>query len=47
VSAETMSCLHEDRNLYVIRPAHINTDLEELVEAQQEFIIVRKPARPR
>jgi hypothetical protein len=47
VSAEIMSSLHEDRNLYVIRPAHINTDLEELVEAQQEFIIVRKPARPR
>jgi hypothetical protein len=46
VSAETMRSLHEDRNLYVIRPAHINTDLEELVEPHPEFAIVRKPARP-
>jgi hypothetical protein len=38
--------LHEDRNLYVIKPAHINADLEELVEAHQEFVIVRKPASP-
>jgi hypothetical protein len=44
VSAETMRSLRADRNLYVIKPTHINTDLEELVEAQQEFAIVRKPA---
>ena len=44
VSAETMRSLHEDRNLYVIKPMHINTDLEKLVEAHQEFVIVRKPA---
>jgi hypothetical protein len=44
VSAETMRSLHEDRNLYVIEPAHINTDLEELVESHDEFVIVRKPA---
>jgi hypothetical protein len=46
VSAETMRSLHEDRNLYVIKPAHINTDLEELIEAHQEFVIVLKPASP-
>jgi hypothetical protein len=44
VSAETMRSLHENRNLYVIKPTHINTDLEELVEAQPAFVIVRKPA---
>jgi hypothetical protein len=44
VSAETVRSLHEDRNLYVIKPTHLNTDLEELVEAQREFVIVRKPA---
>jgi len=44
VSAETMRSLREDRNLYVIKPTHINTDLEELVEARQDFVIVRKPA---
>jgi hypothetical protein len=44
VSAETVRSLHEDRNLYVIEPSHINTDLEELVEARPEFVIVRKPA---
>jgi hypothetical protein len=44
VRAETMRSLREDRNLYVIKPAHINTDLEELVEAHPEFVIVRKPA---
>jgi len=44
VSAETMRNLHEDRNLYVIEPTHINTDLEELVETHDEFVIVRKPA---
>jgi hypothetical protein len=44
VSAETVRRLHEDRNLYVIKPSHINTDLEELVEAHQEFVIVVKPA---
>jgi ANTAR domain-containing protein len=44
VSAVTMRSLREDRNLYVIKPTHINTDLEELVVAHQEFVIVRKPA---
>ena len=44
VSAETVRSLHEDRNLYVIKPSHINTDLEELVEAHPEFVIVLKPA---
>jgi hypothetical protein len=43
VSAETMRTLHEDRNLYVLKPAHINTDLEELVEAHEAYVIVRKP----
>ena len=44
VSAETVRSLHEDRNLYVVKPAHINTDLEDLFEAHDEFVIVRKPA---
>jgi hypothetical protein len=44
VSAETVRSLHEDRNLYVIKPTHINTDLEGLVEPHPEFAIVRKPA---
>jgi hypothetical protein len=44
ISAETMRRLHDDRNLYVLRPAHINTDLEDLVEAHDEFVVVRKPA---
>jgi hypothetical protein len=43
VSAETMRSLRQDRNLYVINPAHLNTDLEELVEPHPEFAIVRKP----
>jgi hypothetical protein len=44
VSAETMRCLHNDGNLYVVKPTHINTDLEELVESHHDFVIVRKPA---
>jgi hypothetical protein len=44
VSAEIMRSLHDDRNLYVVKPPHINADLEELVEAQDAFAIVRKPA---
>jgi hypothetical protein len=44
VSAETMRSLHEDRNLYIVKPTHTNTDLEELVESHDEFVIVRKPA---
>lgn len=44
VSAETMRSLHKNRNLYVIKQTHINTDLEELVEAHDEFVVVRKPA---
>jgi hypothetical protein len=44
VSAETMRSLREDRNLYVIKPTHLNTDLEELIEPHPEFAIVRKPA---
>jgi hypothetical protein len=44
VSAETVRSLHENRNLYVLKPTHINSDLEELVESQDEFVIVRKPA---
>jgi hypothetical protein len=43
ISAEMMRRLHDDRNLYVVRPTHINTDIEELVEAQREFSVVRKP----
>ena len=43
VGAETMRSLHADRNLYVVKPAHFNTDLEELVDSQAEFAIVRKP----
>ncbi|HEY8646319.1 MAG TPA: ANTAR domain-containing protein [Gaiellaceae bacterium] len=44
VSAETMRSLHEDHNLYVVKPSHINTDLEDLVDARDEFVVVRKPA---
>ena len=44
VSAETMSRLHDDRNLYVVKPAHINTDLEVVVETQETFAVVRKAA---
>ena len=44
VSSETMRSLREDRNLYVITPDHLNTDLEQLVDAHPEFAIVRKPA---
>lgn len=44
VSAATMRSLHENRDLYVVRPTHINTDLEEYVERHDEFVIVRKPA---
>ena len=36
--------LHEDRNLYVIKPEHINTDLEDVVEECDGFIVVRKTA---
>jgi hypothetical protein len=46
VSAETMRRLHEDRDLYVVKPTHINSDLEEPVESHDEFVIVRKtPSR--
>ncbi|MFL5963338.1 MAG: ANTAR domain-containing protein [Gaiellaceae bacterium] len=44
LSSSTMRRLHEDRNLYVIKPAHINTDLEDLVETHDEFVVVRKRA---
>jgi hypothetical protein len=44
VSAETMRNLRDDRNLYVLKPTHINTDLEDSVEAHTEFVIVRKHA---
>jgi hypothetical protein len=44
VRAETMSSLHDNRDLYVVKPSHINTDLEVLVESHDEFAIVRKPA---
>jgi hypothetical protein len=43
MSAETMRNLHENRNLYVVKPTHINTDLEDLVESHDEFVVVRKP----
>jgi hypothetical protein len=43
VSAATMRSLHEDRDLYVVKPSHLNPDLEEVVEAHAEFVIVRKP----
>lgn len=43
VSVETIRRLREDRTLYVIKPAHIHSDLEELVEANDEFAVVRKP----
>lgn len=43
VSAETMRSLHDDRDLYVVKPTHINTDLEEPIESHDEFVIVRKP----
>ncbi|MDX6451433.1 MAG: hypothetical protein QOH16_1482 [Gaiellaceae bacterium] len=44
VSPETMRRLRENRNLYVLKPAHINSDLEQLVEPHPAFAIVRKPA---
>jgi hypothetical protein len=44
VSAETMRSLHEDRDLYVLKSSHINNDLETLVETDERFVIVRKPA---
>jgi hypothetical protein len=44
VSSDAMVNLHEDRNLYVVKPTHINTDLEDTVQAHPEFTIVRKPA---
>jgi hypothetical protein len=44
VSAATMRRLHEDRNLYVIKPEHINADLEEVVEDCDGFVVVRKTA---
>jgi hypothetical protein len=44
ISPETMRSLHNDRNLYVVNPEHINPDLEEIVEAHDEFAVVRKPA---
>jgi hypothetical protein len=43
VSAEIMRNLHEDRDLYVLKPAHLNPDLEELVETHGAIVIVRKP----
>jgi hypothetical protein len=43
VPTETMRRLHDERDLYVILPAHINADLEELVESQHDFAVVRKP----
>ena len=46
VSAATIRGLHEDRNLYVIKPEHINTDLEDVVEECDGFVVVRKtPSR--
>jgi hypothetical protein len=44
ISAKTLRRLHDDRNLYVVLPTHINTDLEELVESHDEFMVVRKPS---
>jgi hypothetical protein len=44
INAETMRRLHDDRNLYVIRPSHINVDLEALVESHDGYAVVRKPA---
>ncbi|HEV7564931.1 MAG TPA: ANTAR domain-containing protein [Microbacteriaceae bacterium] len=44
VSAETVRHLHKNRDLYVVKPAHVNTDLEALVERHDGFAIVRKPA---
>jgi hypothetical protein len=43
VSADTIRSRRTDRNLYVIKPEHINNDLEELVERDDEFVVVRKP----
>ena len=44
VSSGTMRRLHGDRNLYVLKPAHIDTTLEELVQSDGEVAVVRKPA---
>jgi hypothetical protein len=43
VSPEIMRSLITDSDLYVVRPEHINTDLQELVAAYESFVIVRKP----
>jgi hypothetical protein len=44
LSSSTMRSLHADANLYVVKPAHVNDDLEEIVEAFGAFVVVRKPA---
>lgn len=44
IGAETMRRLHDDRNLYVLLPGHMNSDLEELVESHEGHVVVRKPS---
>jgi hypothetical protein len=44
VSSEIMRSLTADPDLYVLKPGHVNSDLEEIVEAHDEFVVVRKPA---
>ena len=44
VSAETMRRLHRDRDLYVVRSAHVSSELEEVVEERDGFSVVRKTA---
>jgi hypothetical protein len=39
-----MRSLTADHDLYVVKPTHINTDLEQVVETHAQFVVVRKPA---
>jgi hypothetical protein len=43
IGAATIRRLHHDRNLYVLLPGHMNSDLEELVESHDGHVVVRKP----
>lgn len=44
VSSGLMRSLTADLDLYVLRPGHMNTDVEEVVEAHDAFVLVRRPA---
>jgi hypothetical protein len=44
LSPEIMRSLTADHGLYVVKPTHVNTDLESVVDTHDAFVIVRKPA---